>query len=226
MRWEIVDETLGPTCEACEERERDETASGHGPEDTVVHYNPADADEGQTRWLEMLFSHEAPTICELCLEGVTEDADGWLERRIDAYLDPNVELRGAIHKVIEVIDDYKYQAIEDDSIQHLELPEELAGSLEDMLIAREEALRDYEPGNPDLRVELAFIEIIPVWLNLELFRVGRYRNAPPDSPEEEERQNRQKQLNTAYQAGMAKLYRACRVVYGEGGDPPRPHDGA
>ena len=196
MRWEVcvVEGMICHSCSGRKTRGLSPEPGGEGP----AHYRPVEADEIQERWLQKLFDDEEPVICEACLGGTVGDADDWLQSLIDEHRDHHATTREAIQKVLEIIDNYKRDASNADAFEHA--PEECMGDLE-----------HYMPRDPDVRVELAFLDIVPVWLNLELLRMTPDRSPTPDPPEPDERLLRQNRLWGEYRSLLARLAR----IYGE-----------
>jgi hypothetical protein len=112
-----------------------------------------DADDVQTGHLLHLFGFEVPGICAPCIAGMMDDADGWLQDKLDQHRDNRSELRGAIETVEEMFDRYSDQIRTDDAFRFA--PEEL-GSLD-----------KYQPRDPDVLMELVLLDLFRVWLDLQ-----------------------------------------------------------
>jgi hypothetical protein len=131
-------------------------------------YRPVEADNRQAGWLKRLFGTEEPVICEGCLRGQADDADTWLEDRIEEHGDENAEIRSAIHKVLGMIEEYRHEACEEDA--HQNAPDEFWDSDGE----------DYEPFDPDLKKELAILKVFSVWMNLRNLALNAPRTFDPD----------------------------------------------
>jgi len=187
MRWSECDVT-GLVCSSCFGRR---TERKNGSE--ARHFLLIEADETQARWLEKIFGDEEPCICENCLQGTTHDADAWLEGRVEDFLDERDGIQEAVRKVTELIEAYSSEAIEEEALR--QGSEHCSSTSE-----------SHEVLDPDLRVELAFLELIPVWLNLQLLRRNSPRRFPPDEAEEQERRRRMEELCNEYVISRHRLY--------------------
>ena len=63
---------------------------------------------------------------------------------------------------------------------------------------------NYVVANPHVKVELAFLKLIPIWLNLNLLGVMPDLSLDPASPERKEQHARQRELYQAY-LGVTQL---------------------
>ena len=152
MRWAITEQD-DIICQACLGRSR-RPQDGFADDGSL--FELVDPDERQAEWLVRLFLDESPVICGRCTQGL--EADEWLERRIEGHGDERAERRGAIQCVHEIISKYKRDSCMGDADEH---DPGYLGSPE-----------DYEPHEPFFKVEWAFLDLIPIWLNLEMLRLN------------------------------------------------------